>query len=234
MDERSARRNRETGCQFGPRGLSVSQPRMRADTHDGPEQPLHFRGLIHCCSSHVRPLRAPPCDARPVHTNGSRCEFRRLLTLCDRLEGVANRFEHGGERATRLRNEIEQAVQAEAGRGARHKVPTSLMRLFSRRLVSLADGMRELLKSVKGLHMVFGAASRRRAGKAAPRRGSRGRRPLALVLIPRRRERRQSRHIAARHLLVPAGPPARECTHFTANPNCRQAGKVPRSDVSEP
>src|SRR6266487_5621975 len=27
---------------------------MRADTHDGPEQMLHFRGLIHCCSSHVR------------------------------------------------------------------------------------------------------------------------------------------------------------------------------------
>src|SRR5947207_10624532 len=27
---------------------------MRADTHDGPEQMLHIRGLIHCCSSHVR------------------------------------------------------------------------------------------------------------------------------------------------------------------------------------
>src|SRR6266487_4106999 len=27
---------------------------MRADTHDGPEQMLHVRGLIHCCSSHVR------------------------------------------------------------------------------------------------------------------------------------------------------------------------------------
>src|ERR1700737_968525 len=26
---------------------------MRADTHDGPEQMLHVRGLIHCCSSHV-------------------------------------------------------------------------------------------------------------------------------------------------------------------------------------
>src|SRR5262249_11684954 len=38
MDERSARRNQETGCQNGLRGLSASQPRMRADTHDGPEQ----------------------------------------------------------------------------------------------------------------------------------------------------------------------------------------------------
>src|SRR6266567_675534 len=27
---------------------------MRADTHDGPEQMLHVRGLIHCCNSHVR------------------------------------------------------------------------------------------------------------------------------------------------------------------------------------
>src|SRR5437899_8124733 len=27
---------------------------MRADTHDGPKQMLHVRGLIHCCSSHVR------------------------------------------------------------------------------------------------------------------------------------------------------------------------------------
>jgi hypothetical protein len=38
MDERSARRNQETGCQNGLRGLSPSESRMRADTHDGPEQ----------------------------------------------------------------------------------------------------------------------------------------------------------------------------------------------------
>src|SRR5215510_1655463 len=38
MDERSARRNQETGCHNGVRGLAASQPRMRADTHDGPEQ----------------------------------------------------------------------------------------------------------------------------------------------------------------------------------------------------
>src|SRR5262245_50130539 len=38
MDERSARRNQETGCHNGLRGLAASQPRMRADTHDGPEQ----------------------------------------------------------------------------------------------------------------------------------------------------------------------------------------------------
>src|SRR5262245_30946933 len=37
MDERSARRNQETGYQNGLRGLSASQPRMRADTHDGRE-----------------------------------------------------------------------------------------------------------------------------------------------------------------------------------------------------
>src|SRR5262249_27137822 len=36
MDERSARRNQETGCQNGLRGLAASQPRMRADPHDGP------------------------------------------------------------------------------------------------------------------------------------------------------------------------------------------------------
>ena len=30
---------------------------------------LHTRGLIHCCSSHVRPLNIPPCDARPGHAN---------------------------------------------------------------------------------------------------------------------------------------------------------------------
>ena len=38
MDERSARRNRKTGCHDDPlRGLAVSQCRMRADTHPGPE-----------------------------------------------------------------------------------------------------------------------------------------------------------------------------------------------------
>src|ERR1700730_2909048 len=42
------------GAMMAQRGLSVSQSRMRADTHDGPEQRLHVRGLIHCCSSHVR------------------------------------------------------------------------------------------------------------------------------------------------------------------------------------
>src|ERR1700694_4245588 len=41
------------GSMMAQRGLSASQPRMRADTHDGPEQMLHVRGLIHCCSSHV-------------------------------------------------------------------------------------------------------------------------------------------------------------------------------------
>src|ERR1700680_3865288 len=41
------------GAMMAQRGLSVSQPRMRADTHDGPEKMLHVRGLIHCCSSHV-------------------------------------------------------------------------------------------------------------------------------------------------------------------------------------
>src|SRR5207302_8771123 len=42
------------GAMMAQRGLSASQPRMRADTHDGPEQMLHLRGLIHCCSSHIR------------------------------------------------------------------------------------------------------------------------------------------------------------------------------------
>src|ERR1700733_7900863 len=42
------------GAMMAQRGLSASQPRMRADTHDGPEQMLHVRGLIHCCCSHVR------------------------------------------------------------------------------------------------------------------------------------------------------------------------------------
>jgi hypothetical protein len=46
MDERSARRNQETGCQNGLRGLSASQPRMRADTHDGPEQHWALYGLL--------------------------------------------------------------------------------------------------------------------------------------------------------------------------------------------
>src|SRR5207302_10886213 len=42
------------GAMMAQRGLSASQPRMRTDTHDGPEQMLHLRDLIHCCSSHVR------------------------------------------------------------------------------------------------------------------------------------------------------------------------------------
>jgi hypothetical protein len=54
MDERSAQRNQETGCQNGPKRSFRSSAWMRADTHVGPEHNAPPRGLIHCCSSHVR------------------------------------------------------------------------------------------------------------------------------------------------------------------------------------
>src|SRR5438876_12460197 len=40
------------GAMMALRGLSASQPGCARI--DGPEQMLHVRGLIHCCSSHVR------------------------------------------------------------------------------------------------------------------------------------------------------------------------------------
>src|ERR1700752_3699843 len=69
------------GAMMAQRGLSVSQPRMRADTHDGPEQMLHVRGLIHCCSSHVRRSWSF-CLAThgPGHTSWHLSDLPTLLT----------------------------------------------------------------------------------------------------------------------------------------------------------
>src|SRR6202022_2377314 len=72
------------GAMMAQRGLSASQPRMRADTHDGPEQMLHLRGLIHCCSSHVRRSWSF-CLAThgPVHTYGTfeTCRLHRAMSF---------------------------------------------------------------------------------------------------------------------------------------------------------
>src|SRR6266404_5318155 len=70
------------GAMMAQRGLSASQPRMCADTHDGPEQMLHVRGLMHCCSSHVRRSWSF-CLAThgPGHTNGTNRTCRRGLTM---------------------------------------------------------------------------------------------------------------------------------------------------------
>src|SRR5712664_1379739 len=69
------------GAMMAHRGLSASQPRMRADTHDGPEQMLHVRGLIHCCSSHVRRSWSF-CLAThgPGHTLWHKCEVPSALS----------------------------------------------------------------------------------------------------------------------------------------------------------
>ena len=64
------------GAMMALRGLSVSESRMRADTHIGPEHMLHFRGLIHCCSSHVRRSR----NAVLLHTAGPYILARRDAT----------------------------------------------------------------------------------------------------------------------------------------------------------
>src|SRR6202048_4323319 len=76
------------GAMMAQRGLSASQPRMRADTHDGPEQMLHVRGLIHCCSSHVRRSWSF-CLAThgPGHTNWHQADLPPLLPHV-RYQGV--------------------------------------------------------------------------------------------------------------------------------------------------
>src|SRR6266567_7273558 len=81
---------------------------MRADTHDGPEQMLHVRGLIHCCSSHVRRswnsvlqrtagpyilalMRpSPAADERPILArNRTSCSFM-FTPLMDAFSGPAS------------------------------------------------------------------------------------------------------------------------------------------------
>src|ERR1700692_4420992 len=79
------------GAMMAQRGLSASQPRMRADTHDGPEQMLHVRGLIHCCSSHVRRSWSF-CLAThgPGHTSGTKTEVAAARVLISALWGKAD------------------------------------------------------------------------------------------------------------------------------------------------
>ena len=66
MDERSARRSQETGCQLARRGLSVSQSGCARIPMLARSKMLHFRGLIHCCSTHVRRSPNPPIAIRHV------------------------------------------------------------------------------------------------------------------------------------------------------------------------
>jgi hypothetical protein len=68
MDERSAGRNHETGCHDGPRGLSASQPWMRADSHDGPELRLHNETEYIDAALTFVGLPESSCDARLHHT----------------------------------------------------------------------------------------------------------------------------------------------------------------------
>src|SRR6266700_1284936 len=62
---------------------------MRADTHDGPEQMLHVRGLIHCCSSHVRRswnsvLQRTAGPYIMAHPGSAACRESRPVTVPDR------------------------------------------------------------------------------------------------------------------------------------------------------
>jgi hypothetical protein len=68
-DSRRHGRNQETGCHDGPSRSFRWSAWMRADTHDGPEQMLRVRGLIHCCSSHVRRSWNSVLQRRPGHTS---------------------------------------------------------------------------------------------------------------------------------------------------------------------
>src|SRR5215472_3005748 len=82
MDERSARRNQETGCQNGLRGLSASQPRMRADTHDGPEQiaPLQRPDtLMQLSRSSILEVHLVP-HGRAIHI-GTKRTFRDVCSM---------------------------------------------------------------------------------------------------------------------------------------------------------
>src|ERR1700758_2164779 len=78
------------GAMMAQRGLSASQPRMRADTHDGPEQMLHVRGLIHCCSSHVRRSWSfcLATRGRALHHGTFVWTGRALQVECDDLEMI--------------------------------------------------------------------------------------------------------------------------------------------------
>src|SRR3954447_9226455 len=66
------------------RGLSASQPWMRADSHDGPELRLHLEAeYIDAALTFVSPPTSS-CDARPDHTNGTivcDLERRRIASL---------------------------------------------------------------------------------------------------------------------------------------------------------
>ena len=101
MDERSARRNQETGCQNGLRGLSASQPRMRADTHDGPEQiapPQRPDTLMQLSRSLILEVHLVP-HGRAIH-NGTSRQFDAVHHTAS--VGGSDRafaFEYPGDRA---------------------------------------------------------------------------------------------------------------------------------------
>src|SRR5437899_12860588 len=67
------------GAMMALRGLSASQPRMRADTHDGPEQiaPLQRPDTLMQLSRFVD-LGSPSCTARPGHTCGTPRRFAEV------------------------------------------------------------------------------------------------------------------------------------------------------------
>src|SRR5829696_7986577 len=82
------------GAMMAHRGLSASQPWMRADTHAGPELRLHIKAEYIDAALTFVSLPTSSCDARPDHTSGTFRKYderpqprgERTFTLLYRLE----------------------------------------------------------------------------------------------------------------------------------------------------
>jgi hypothetical protein len=67
---------RRVGAMMAHRGLSVSQPWKRADTHAGPELKLHIKAEYIDAALTLVSLRTSSCDARPDHTSWHIADLR--------------------------------------------------------------------------------------------------------------------------------------------------------------
>src|SRR5262249_18619886 len=74
------------GAIMALRGLSASQPRMRADTHDGPEQNCSTSEALYIDAALTFvDLGSPSCTARPGHTFWHEADIARQAFACPLL-----------------------------------------------------------------------------------------------------------------------------------------------------
>src|SRR5215203_3461191 len=72
---------RRLGAMMAHRGLSASQPWMRADTHAGPELKLHLKAEYIDAALTFVSLPTSSCDARPDHTSWHDPDLSRRTAL---------------------------------------------------------------------------------------------------------------------------------------------------------